>query len=192
VNQICATRVAPEEAVFRPALLRNPSAGVLPEKRMIHPPGPCPYCQNSKTELRRRQIANGSFQFVDQCLTCGVVRSQPIRASEIKSPATVPAFDGDLIKRFNKRKEQQRQKESDQKRAQWFAEYTEYLLTPAWRAKRDAVLTRDRKTCLGCGAPATQVHHLTYEHVGNELLWELVSICNACHKRVHDDHDENH
>ena len=33
-SQICATRVAPKEAVFRPALSRIPFAGVLPEKRM--------------------------------------------------------------------------------------------------------------------------------------------------------------
>lgn len=32
--QICASRVAPKEAVFRPALTRNPFAGFLPEKHM--------------------------------------------------------------------------------------------------------------------------------------------------------------
>lgn len=34
INSICATRVAPEKAAFRPALSRGSSAGVLPENTM--------------------------------------------------------------------------------------------------------------------------------------------------------------
>jgi 5-methylcytosine-specific restriction endonuclease McrA len=34
MNHFCATRVAPEKAVFRPALPRNPFAGVSPERCM--------------------------------------------------------------------------------------------------------------------------------------------------------------
>jgi 5-methylcytosine-specific restriction endonuclease McrA len=34
---------------------------------------------------------------------------------------------------------------------------------------------------------ATQVHHTTYKHVGNEFLWELRAICDECHDRFHED-----
>ena len=33
--------------------------------------------------------------------------------------------------------------------------------------------------------PATQVHHLTYAHLGDELLFELISVCDDCRKRIH-------
>jgi 5-methylcytosine-specific restriction endonuclease McrA len=52
---------------------------------------------------------------------------------------------------------------------------------------RNRVIKRDGGLCRGCSeAPATQVHHLTYEHIGNEFDWELVAICRRCHQRYHD------
>ena len=40
--------------------------------------------------------------------------------------------------------------------------------------------------CEACGeVRATEVHHLTYKHIGSEFLWELVAICRACHERYH-------
>ena len=64
--------------------------------------------------------------------------------------------------------------------------YTDYLRTDAWRAKRAQALKRDSNLCQGCRErPATQVHHLSHAHVGDELLFELVSICDVCHERAH-------
>lgn len=66
--------------------------------------------------------------------------------------------------------------------------YRNYLLTPAWRFKRRLVLARCNGKCEGCaGRPATEVHHLTYDHVGDELLYELVGLCENCHKKAHGD-----
>jgi len=69
--------------------------------------------------------------------------------------------------------------------------YTKYLLSPEWAMLRSKVfqrvIARDGVgVCEGCREQiATQVHHLTYEHVGHEFLWELVAICEDCHKRLH-------
>jgi 5-methylcytosine-specific restriction endonuclease McrA len=66
------------------------------------------------------------------------------------------------------------------------AQYAEYLQSTAWKEKRRLIMQRCRGYCEGCGsAPATQVHHLTYKHVGNELLFELVAVCDPCHDRIH-------
>ena len=48
-------------------------------------------------------------------------------------------------------------------------------------------LARDGGKCrhVGCDADAEQVHHLTYERVGYEILDDLVSTCAACHEREH-------
>jgi hypothetical protein len=70
--------------------------------------------------------------------------------------------------------------------AEWWRQYNEYLLTPAWRARRARVLHRAGNMCEGCGErPATQVHHLTYERFRHEMLFDLVAICNPCHAAIH-------
>jgi hypothetical protein len=64
--------------------------------------------------------------------------------------------------------------------------YQDYLSSPAWKHRRDLVLWRSRGICEGCqSSKATEVHHLTYEHVGEELLFELVAVCRACHEKIH-------
>lgn len=67
----------------------------------------------------------------------------------------------------------------------WWSRYTAYLSTPQWSAKREAALERDHYLCQACRRrEATQVHHTTYKHVGNEPLFELVSLCEVCHDEI--------
>jgi 5-methylcytosine-specific restriction endonuclease McrA len=66
-------------------------------------------------------------------------------------------------------------------------QYHEYLQTDAWQERRRLVLRRAGGICEGCRkARAVEVHHLTYQHIGHEFLWELVAICRACHERYHE------
>jgi len=68
---------------------------------------------------------------------------------------------------------------------EWWTRYNAYLNGPVWRAKRDAVMRRAGNLCEGClNAKATEVHHLTYDHVFNEPLWDLRATCHTCHERV--------
>ncbi len=76
--------------------------------------------------------------------------------------------------------------ESEAKNERWWAWYDSYLKTEKWHAKRRAVIKRAVGICEGClFAKATQVHHLTYFHVGEELLFELRAVCDDCHERAH-------
>ena len=65
--------------------------------------------------------------------------------------------------------------------------YREYLKSESWKKKKRLVLKRDNCICQGCGAKETtlEVHHLTYERVGSELLLDLVSLCVSCHEKIH-------
>lgn len=64
----------------------------------------------------------------------------------------------------------------------WWKWYNSYLQSPEWQQKRRAVLDRAKGRCEACGIrSATQVHHTTYAHVGNEPLFELRAICKECH-----------
>lgn len=64
--------------------------------------------------------------------------------------------------------------------------YRAYLSSSDWALKRDAVMERAEGLCEGCRArPATEIHHLSYDHVGDEFLWELAAVCRPCHDRWH-------
>lgn len=66
-------------------------------------------------------------------------------------------------------------------------QYADYLRSREWAERREKVMQRARGLCEGCRVrPATEVHHLTYEHVTREFLFELVAICGDCHARLHD------
>lgn len=65
--------------------------------------------------------------------------------------------------------------------------YADYLKSAEWATRREKVMQRAGGVCEGCRCrPATEVHHLTYEHVTREFLFELVAICGDCHARLHD------
>jgi len=66
-------------------------------------------------------------------------------------------------------------------------EYRRYLRSPQWKARCAAVLKRDKGCCRFCGGRATQVHHLTYARIFNESLYDLVAICENCHRALHPD-----
>ena len=64
--------------------------------------------------------------------------------------------------------------------------YNDYLASEEWRIKRFTVLERDGFLCQKCLVRhATQVHHLSYDRVGDEALDDLVSLCGGCHTKIH-------
>lgn len=68
----------------------------------------------------------------------------------------------------------------------WATLYADYLRSAEWAARRDKVMERASHRCEGCRERlATDVHHLTYEHVTQEFLFELVALCAECHDRIH-------
>ena len=69
--------------------------------------------------------------------------------------------------------------------SEWWAWYQEYLAGPVWREKRRRVLLRDGYFCQACHErKATQVHHISYRHVGMEPDFDLVSVCVPCHEAL--------
>jgi len=64
--------------------------------------------------------------------------------------------------------------------------YHWYLRNSAfWREQRVTIFRRAKGRCEWCGRPATQVHHLNYRRVFNELPSDLVALCAECHADVH-------
>lgn len=65
-------------------------------------------------------------------------------------------------------------------------EYSDYLESDEWKARRDYRLKKDGYRCAICGTGKNlQVHHITYERVKNELIDDLVTVCESCHNGIH-------
>lgn len=71
------------------------------------------------------------------------------------------------------------------------SDYHEYLSSDVWNNRRKNILERDDNTCQICGKMAECVHHLTYVNVQHEYNFELVSLCNECHKIYHPNKNTN-
>lgn len=64
--------------------------------------------------------------------------------------------------------------------------YQVYLDSAHWKKLRAAALLRDGYQCRGCSSrERLQVHHFTYERMHRELLSDVVTLCDACHRAHH-------
>lgn len=121
-----------------------------------------------------------------QCLLCGKRVGNYIPYREIPDPDAIGDFDYELENRTYQLRNEWFQAAQAAKREAWWAEYQAYLDTDEWRERRRAVLERDHYLCQSClTAKATIVHHLTYAHLFNEPLFDLVSVCEDCHRMLH-------
>ena len=156
------------------------------------------HCIHTKAELRERSVKGGATQIVAQCLRCGEAAGPPIKRTA--APKLLPPWDEKLRKGFDdwRRAELARITQKHVRiqrdgREDFWDKYAEYLQSEAWATKRSKIMTRARGVCEGCGErQATQVHHLTYARVFNEMLFDLVAVCDDCHDRCHtkDEPDE--
>jgi hypothetical protein len=155
-------------------------------------------CLHQRVEIRQRKHGGGATHVYRQCVTCGTSVGTALK----KSPDLLnsPPWKDDHEAKYIADREAERvailqkhvrkQKSGDEVRNR---EYDDYLATPEWRAKRAKVLKRANGICEGClERNATQVHHLTYEHIRREFMFELIAVCEECHTRLHPEkHDEN-
>lgn len=156
-----------------------------------------PRCSHPTHEVRKKLASDGAISIWRYCLTCGqkitpAIRKATLTAAEIEA---LPVWDYELEKAYNRAREELRWKMMDEEKAradaEWQSQYDEYLQSPEWRAKRAKVLQRAKGICEGClDAPATVVHHLNYWNVMDELLFQLVALCEPCHARCHSQHPE--
>jgi 5-methylcytosine-specific restriction endonuclease McrA len=75
-----------------------------------------------------------------------------------------------------------------------FEEYDKYLETPHWQSFRRLVFAEQRRRlgrncCERCPKNGSEikldVHHLTYERLGNEKTEDVQIICKDCHDKIH-------
>ncbi|MCP4363526.1 MAG: hypothetical protein GY796_36470 [Chloroflexi bacterium] len=68
----------------------------------------------------------------------------------------------------------------------WWWRYRRHLKSDKWQKTRLRILRRDGFKCTKCRSrDRLQVHHLTYERVGNEDDDDLITLCDDDHAAVH-------
>ena len=149
-------------------------------------------CTHTNAETRTMSHCN---QIKLQCLDCGLSVGSAIRHASIppETLATISEFDYEFRDLMNRRRVDLFRQESEsiqiEKEAAIQArteKYHTYLKTPKWREKRSRVIDRENGICQGCRMNRIQeVHHLTYDNCGDELLFQLVGLCSDCHSKAH-------
>ena len=166
--------------------------------RALHKHYQSTLCTHETTALAKRTVKNGAVQYVQQCQRCGDARSNPISREKalVQNGGTEPpAFSEELSKAHDAEREAGAEQiigkyktREEFQRAEFREWYDKYLQSEEWAAIRAKVLTRANFTCEGClDRPAVLAHHTSYEHVGNEFLFELLALCQSCHDRVHEE-----
>lgn len=132
-----------------------------------------------------------------QCLSCGRAIGNAIAHNKVHPQvlAALPPFDehlrDDLFNQQLKAQatiNRQRADEIEQRLKDRRRAYNEHLASQEWRELRERVIEREQGICQGCRRAAIQeVHHLTYDRLGDELLTDLVGVCRACHLKFHPD-----
>lgn len=64
--------------------------------------------------------------------------------------------------------------------------YQEYLDSDQWKATRDMAIMRAGRVCQFCRSDKKlNVHHNTYDRLGEELPTDLLVLCQECHTTLH-------
>jgi hypothetical protein len=149
-------------------------------------------CDHSQKILCNKPDKNGRPLVAEQCVNCGkrVGNAHPARNFSRPELEALPLWNRELETTYSKRKWAElsflNKAEKDKEDEAWWNRYEAHLQSPKWKALREKVIERANGICEGCGHNrATQAHHLTYERVGDEMLFDLVAVCESCHSKVH-------
>lgn len=145
-------------------------------------------CESKRIVVK---VQKNGRRFHEQCDNCGQL--EPVKSADLSESERNQAISYD--KKTKDKWWQSRQartselyeRDKQDQKAEFDQWYQDYLSTPEWQAKRTKVLQRAKHLCEGCMInSATQVHHLTYVRVGREMLFDLVAVCEPCHRQVHE------
>lgn len=149
-------------------------------------------CDHADAPVVRFVASNGVVHWRRQCLRCGATVATPKAATLSDAErADAPTFNPEISRawqvRFCDRHAELRAEAIDDELALKRSRYAEYLESPEWARLRLRVLRRAEGVCEGCGLRTpTQVHHLTYDRIYREMLFDLVAVCRECHAAIHE------
>lgn len=146
-------------------------------------------CPQHEYKYVLKETANGDV-VREQC-GCGFISSNSLKKSNFELDR-LERWDEILFEKYLERQSDNcRRKREESKLSlndteySFWNQYSLYLQSDAWKHRRRLVLERDNNTCQAClSATAEEVHYLTYKHVFNEPLFDLVAVCKPCHDGI--------
>lgn len=152
-------------------------------------------CSHPQTEIRFKLNSKGQKVVAPQCLRCGG-RAGKRLLSGMWRPHEAEIIHWDYEIEVNNEAAYEEAKgpvilkhlvAAIARDADSYGRYVAYITSdPRWQARRKLVLERDNHTCQGClVARATHVHHETYSRLFDEFMFDLISLCEPCHGRIH-------
>lgn len=157
-------------------------------------------CNKPDLVMVKHTIRDGRTQIKKQCYNCGVIQGPCYPFKTIENIEDLTSSSRKFQDHLNEKRSEEF-RDMKKKVLKKFEEkygvptdkegplldYAEYLTSPEWKEKRKLVMERDRYHCQSCLADdATEVHHLSYKHLFNEPLFDLVAVCRSCHQSITD------
>ena len=144
-------------------------------------------CPHKRTELRYKLCSNGKKLLCTQCLDCGQRAGKDWLPQDRVNMKEVQPFDAALEEQGAKQQQAIWAAKRERESVQRHLDYERYIQdSDDWQMIRTKVMRRDNYLCQAClEEPATQVHHKSYAHLYDEWMWELVSVCQPCHEKIH-------
>lgn len=66
-----------------------------------------------------------------------------------------------------------------------FISYNDYIHSDEWKKKREEVFAKYGRRCGICqSVNGIEVHHLTYDRIGEEMVSDLMPLCRDCHAKI--------
>lgn len=149
-------------------------------------------CKHENKEFRKLNFSSGNgFHKILQCIDCGQKITLPGMKGHFfaKEPGdeNLPEMDVVSYQHENARLAEEKKKKTNEDWRRKHHEYEVYINTSEeWQKIRSKVLKRSSQ-CEAClDAKATQVHHMNYDSLFNEIAYDLRAVCKDCHKKIHD------
>jgi hypothetical protein len=145
-------------------------------------------CLHERREVRFRRIRDDRPTYYSQCVHCGNA-GQAVSVLDGKRKTTgkpIPDFDYELEDKRRKAKSAEYSAVMLKLRKEFELLYPDYLQSAEWQEKRIPVMERANGKCEVCELnEATDVHHNTYDRLGEELPEDLSAVCSFCHNVLH-------
>jgi len=141
-------------------------------------------CLSHDMQFVRFKRYDGVENLRKQCFCCGEL-SMDLKKSLVKNFNEIQECNKDIRYRKDEFYKEVMSSLFRIKNEEAWDKYNQYLNSDKWKFKRKKVLERDNYLCQACLTNrAEEIHHLTYDNIYDEPLYELLSVCKRCHIKI--------